>query len=629
MKINCVIINLERCPEKKKRMIERMKKFPEIEYEFFNAIDGQELTDEYMVQKNLKVLNSWNDPSHDRKITKGEVGCTLSHYHVYQKAKEMKHDITLVLEDDADFSNDFLESLSISINELKKCDWDMCYLGRKKINSSEVDDYIDNSDYIVYPGYSYWTIGYLINNEFCDRIFKSNLLQKIIPIDEYLPLIGRTSELLNYNNEFNDTIIDIKSYHKNIIFPEKDAFKYSDTEICSYLSNNNSDLLILTVATDENEPLERFIHSCNNYGLRYKILGLDREWSGGNMSEGPGGGMKLNLLKEELKSYESDDIILFSDSYDVIFLSGEEEIMKKYNEIQSDVVFAGEKTCWPNVSMKSIFKDKGPYKYINSGGFIGKVGVIREIIGIDFEDTYDDQYLIHSRYEQFIDSIKIDTECSIFQTSCNDTEDLEILFERNRIKNKLYNTLPCHYHGNGSSNVKVKYNNYCNYLLKSWNKLYQYRSFKKPIQKDKKIYLFIYQKTDDNLFDFFKKVTYLNYPKELIDIVVYLKKPLKPQLMGYNKSTIRLISGETEHEIRDQSILECINGDYDYYLNIDTICMLDYLDIIDCLMEYDKLIISPLLRMGNKNWTNFWGEVDGNGWYEESFNYFDIVEHIL
>ena len=132
----------------------------------------------------------------------------------------------------------------------------------------------------------------------------------------------------------------------------------------------------------------------------------------------------------------------------------------------------------------------------------------------------------------------------------------------------MYNTLPCHYHGNGSSNVKVKYNNYCNYLLKSWNKLYQYRSFKKPIQKDKKIYLFIYQKTDDNLFDFFKKVTYLNYPKELIDIVVYLKKPLKPQLMGYNKSTIRLISGETEHEIRDQSILECINGDYDYYLNI-------------------------------------------------------------
>ena len=150
--------------------------------------------------------------------------------------------------------------------------------------------------------------------------------------------------------------------------------------------------------------------------------------------------------------------------------------------------------------------------------------------------------------------------------------------------------------GKVHSNIWVHlYINYCNYLLKSWNKLYQYRSFKKPIQKDKKIYLFIYQKTDDNLFDFFKKVTYLNYPKELIDIVVYLKTPLKPQLMGYNKSTIRLINGQTEHEIRDQSILECINGDYDYYLNIDTICMLDYLDIIDCLMEYDKLIISPYL----------------------------------
>ena len=49
--------------------------------------------------------------------------------------------------------------------------------------------------------------------------------------------------------------------------------------------------------------------------------------------------------------------------------------------------------------MKNKFTGKGPYKYINSGGFIGKVDTIRKLIDVDFEDTYDDQYLIHSRYE--------------------------------------------------------------------------------------------------------------------------------------------------------------------------------------------------------------------------------------
>ena len=53
----CLIINLERCPEKRSRMEERMKKFPEIKYEFYEAIDGQKLTLEYMNDKNFFVLD--------------------------------------------------------------------------------------------------------------------------------------------------------------------------------------------------------------------------------------------------------------------------------------------------------------------------------------------------------------------------------------------------------------------------------------------------------------------------------------------------------------------------------------------------------------------------------------------
>ena len=53
--------------------------------------------------------------------------------------------------------------------------------------------------------------------------------------------------------------------------------------------------------------------------------------------------------------YNQDDIILFSDSYDVIFLTNEDEIMNKYNKFKSKVVFAGEKKCWPEYSMSKLF----------------------------------------------------------------------------------------------------------------------------------------------------------------------------------------------------------------------------------------------------------------------------------
>lgn len=56
-------------------------------------------------------------------------------------------------------------------------------------------------------------------------------------------------------------------------------------------------------------------------------LGLDEEWKGGNM-EGPGGGFKVNLLREAIKPFkdEKDTIILFTDRYYKILI----EIPSKY-----------------------------------------------------------------------------------------------------------------------------------------------------------------------------------------------------------------------------------------------------------------------------------------------------------
>lgn len=629
MDINCIIINLNRCPEKRSRMEERMKKYPEIKYEFYDAIDGQKLTLDYMNDKKFAVLDEWLDPYHNRKTTKGEIGCTLSHYYVYEKAFEKEHEITLVLEDDAEFEDNFIEKLNHTINQLNKQKWDMCYLGRKKVNSDVIEEKVLGSDSLIYPDYSYWTVGYLINQRFCEKILNSNILKNIVVIDELLCIIGNISPFTNYNDKYNVNI-DILSNEYCIIKPEESAFNYSDTEIITFLNNNLSELEIITVATDDNELLNRFKQSCKNYGLKYKILGLDREWCGGNMKEGPGGGMKLNLLKEHLKTYDDEKIILFSDSYDVIFLTDESEIMKKYETFECDIVFGGERECWPNQETSVFFDGEGPYKYINSGGFIGKVGTIKKILDMEIKDKDDDQYIIHQRYNIYKQLIKIDKKAEIFQTSSLDlnTNDIEILFKKNRIKNNIYNTFPCHYHGNGGKNTKIVFNNNCNYLLKTWNPTYNYCM---PKIKDdtKKIYIFIYVPNNEKNISFFlRKIQELDYPKKNIYLKIFSNKEIKRDIFSEDYISVDILTYKEEERIlRDNSLKECKKLNYDYYLNIDTVCNITNKNIIQELISYKKYIVCPLFKVHGKNWSNFWGDINEYGWYKTSFNYYRISEN--
>ena len=42
---------------------------------------------------------------------------------------------------------------------------------------------------------------------------------------------------------------------------------------------------------------------------------MDQEWKGGDIENGPGGGFKINLLREALAQYKDDEdlVIMFTD----------------------------------------------------------------------------------------------------------------------------------------------------------------------------------------------------------------------------------------------------------------------------------------------------------------------------
>lgn len=106
------------------------------------------------------------------------------------------------------------------------------------------------------------------------------------------------------------------------------------------------------------------------------MLGLNEPWRGGDMTS-VGGGYKINLLKDALKKLSTDDkdkLILFTDSYDVIFVNPLKDIIRKFRKLNARVLFSAEQFCWPDTSLESSYPsiDFGN-RFLNSGMFIGKI----------------------------------------------------------------------------------------------------------------------------------------------------------------------------------------------------------------------------------------------------------------
>lgn len=182
----------------------------------------------------------------------------------------------------------------------------------------------------------------------------------------------------------------------------------------NFYSDGIDKFVVITVATEENENLARFRKSCSYYNVPYIVLGLGDDWNSGAAEDGvllePGGAQKIHYLREELKSWPElkDHIILFSDSYDVVFAASPQEIIKKFREMRSEIVFSTEKTCWPDESLIEQYPTvETEYKFLNSGGFIGYANKILEIIDTEISIESDDQLFYTNVYLENLEKIHI------------------------------------------------------------------------------------------------------------------------------------------------------------------------------------------------------------------------------
>ena len=181
------IINLKKDIEKKEYMQELCQKY-NLQIEFMEAVDGRALSEEaiaevYSSKRTIDVFG--------RELSRGEIGCALSHKTIYEKILHDNIEIALVLEDDINFNEDIITLLNLK-NTFPQ-NWELILLGHHTDYSREVDTVASiwnqmqlTANYtLARPSEKgYGTYGYLITKNGAIKLLGNlDIIEK--PIDHY------------------------------------------------------------------------------------------------------------------------------------------------------------------------------------------------------------------------------------------------------------------------------------------------------------------------------------------------------------------------------------------------------------------------------------------------------------
>ncbi|XP_041702016.2 procollagen-lysine,2-oxoglutarate 5-dioxygenase 1 isoform X2 [Coregonus clupeaformis] len=417
------------------------------------------------------------------------------------------------------------------------------------------------------------------------------------------------------------------------------------------LSEGN--LLVVTVATKETDGFRRFMRSARHFNYTIKVLGRGEPWKGGDYMTAPGGGQKVRLLKASLQEMkEEDKVILFIDSYDVVFASGPKELLKKFQQTRHKVVFSAETLIWPDRHLE----DKHPHfregkRFLGSGGFIGYVPNLKEMVA-DWtgEDDDSDQLFFTKIYinpeKRKSINITLDNKCRMFQNLHGSLDEVVLKFEDGQVRarNVLYDTLPVIVHGNGPTKLQINYlSNYiptvwtfetgCSGCLEDLRPLSGLKESEYPLVV---IGIFIQQPTPF-VSVFFERLLKLEYPKNRLKLFIYNQEQHhEVQVSSFLKDhgteyqDVKVIGHEENMDrvaSRNLGLDMCRQDkDCEYFFSVDIEVVLKNKDTLKILIQQNEPIIAPMITREGRLWTNFWGALSADGYYARSEDYVDIVQ---
>lgn len=423
-----VFLNLDRCSEQCERMQSIFPKALRIP-----SVDGLKITKEDILP--YVADNFWTDPSSGRRLTKGEVGCVLSHIKAWK--------ISCILQEPLIVFEDDVEILNSNYQELVKkySNYDFLYLGYKDMQGE-----CESINYeLKKPKFTYWCCGYYITPKVAQALLDYFSTNPLIPADEVVPGVLGIHRTPKYNQQHN---FKIASFIEPLIKPVQGAFDASDTEKSPAWEEVN--FKIVSCGTDESK-MEKILEDID------VNIGKGVEWRGGTM-QGPGGGQKVNLMKKYLATVEEDTIVMFIDGYDTFISASKEEILKRYLGFNKDIVFSAEKVCWPDKGLEGLHpQSHTEYRYLNSGTYIGTAKALKNLFSAHIEDHEDDQLYMQKAFLNSQHNIALDVESYIF--FCLAAAEKDIKIGKNYIVNNATKCTTCVIHGNGGSATKECFEN--------------------------------------------------------------------------------------------------------------------------------------------------------------------------
>ncbi|XP_052593146.1 procollagen galactosyltransferase 2 isoform X3 [Peromyscus californicus insignis] len=241
------MINLKRRKDRRDRMLRTLYE-QEIEVKIVEAVDGKALNTSQLKAWNIEMLPGYRDPYSSRPLTRGEIGCFLSHFSVWKEVIDRALEKTLVIEDDVRFEHQFKKKLMKLMDDIDKAqlDWELIYIGRKRMQVQEPEKAVPNVVNLVEADYSYWTLGYAISLEGAQKLVGADPFGKMLPVDEFLPIMYNKHPVAKYKEYYEARDLKAFSAEPLLIYPTHYTGQpgyLSDTETSTIWDNE-------TVATD-------------------------------------------------------------------------------------------------------------------------------------------------------------------------------------------------------------------------------------------------------------------------------------------------------------------------------------------------------------------------------------------
>uniref|UniRef100_A0A8D3DNP2 Si:ch211-13f8.2 n=1 Tax=Scophthalmus maximus TaxID=52904 RepID=A0A8D3DNP2_SCOMX len=229
------LINLKRRSDRRERMLSSLAVLG-INASLTEAVDGKYALNSSQLQAmGIDMLPGYKDPYSDRVLTRGEIGCFLSHHNIWKQVVQQKLRQVLVLEDDVRFEPRFCSRLQAIMESVMRVglDWELIYVGRKRLQVKEPENWVKGVRNLVHPGYSYWTLGYVLSLQGAKRLLRAKPLHKMLPVDEFLPIMFNKHPKDDYMQYFGHRELRAFSVEPLLLFPTHftgEPGYFSDTE---------------------------------------------------------------------------------------------------------------------------------------------------------------------------------------------------------------------------------------------------------------------------------------------------------------------------------------------------------------------------------------------------------------